>query len=489
MTIRTTPAGVLGAFLLTLLALFLAPPAQAGDPLTEKSAGRKYALESKAATAKAGESICVTAEINDAGNQAGKLRARKSCESLGSWETFTLHTNDNGSRAALRSEANGLYVSAEFHDAGSHKGMLRARQAGSIGNWERFELKHHEGEWYSLTYNFTEGGSSENYYVSAEINSTGSDEGLLRARASAKNAPGSWELFKLRKIPSPSEPPTPTFPTPARNINVLTWNACGNNSSCDMYDYSVDDFTEAIATRAVEAKAGVILLQEFCEKLAKPLEQKLEAKLNSGADAWDVRFAPIQYRIGKGGKEDHWAQKSCAKNRGAYGVAIAVPAENTWYKALELESPESDTRAIERRTALCAAVQSWAVMACTAHFSTGGYDSKGKPYDDPERDVQQRQATDLAAMVDGYPGYRPVFGGDLNATPTVTPKHSTVPVLQPLYQKFKECDPTNTVTAGNSKLDYLFAPNTATWAPCHVGGTVGPSDHKPVWGTVTLPAR
>ncbi|MFJ9570221.1 endonuclease/exonuclease/phosphatase family protein [Streptomyces bacillaris] len=477
MTIRTTRTGVLGAFLLTLLALFLAPPAQAGDPLTEKSAGRKYALESKAATAKAGESICVTAEINDAGNQAGKLRARKSCESLGSWETFTLHTNDKGSRAALRSEANGLYVSAEFHDAGSHKGMLRARQAGSIGNWERFELKHHEGGWYSLTYNFTEGGSSENYYVSAEINSTGSDEGLLRARASAKNAPGSWELFKLRQISSPSEPPTPTFPTPARDINVLTWNACGNNDSCDMYEYSVNEFTEAIATQAQRASAGVILLQEFCEKLAKPLEHKLEDRLNSGADAWDVRFAPIQYAIGKSGR---WAQKSCAKNRGAYGVAIAVPAENTWYKAVELNSPEKT----ERRTALCAAVQSWAVMACTAHFSTGG-----KGYDDPERHVQQAQAAHLAEKVAEYPGYRPVFGGDLNATPTVTPEESTVPVLQPLYQKFKECDPTNTVTAGNSKLDYLFAPNTATWAPCHVGGSVGPSDHKPVWGTVTLPAR
>ncbi|UTR81819.1 endonuclease/exonuclease/phosphatase family protein [Streptomyces cavourensis] len=479
MTIRTTRTGVLGAFLLTLLALFLAPPAQAGDPLTEKSAGRKYALQSKGATDKAGRSMCVSAEINDAGNQAGKLRARTPCklDILGSWETFTLHTNDKGSHAALRSEANGLYVSAEFHDSGSHMGMLRARQSGAIGNWERFELvPRGDDGWYALKYNFTEGGKSQDYYVSAEVNSTGSDEGLLRARASAENAPGSWELFQLLQLPSSSEPPSPAS-TPERKINVLAWNACGNNSNCQMYDYSVDGFTDAIATRAMEAKAGVILLQEFCEKLAKPLEQKLEKKLNGGADAWDVRFAPIQYAIGKSGR---WAQKSCAKNRGAYGVAIAVPAENTWYKAVELNSPEKT----ERRTALCAAVQSWAVMACTAHFSTGG-----KGYDDPERHVQQAQAAHLAEKVAEYPGYRPVFGGDLNATPTVTPEESTVPVLQPLYQKFKECDPTNTVTAGNSKLDYLFAPNTATWAPCHVGGTVGPSDHKPVWGTVTLPAR
>ncbi|OCC11387.1 endonuclease/exonuclease/phosphatase family protein [Streptomyces sp. PTY087I2] len=462
---------------MTLLALFIAPPAQAGDPLTEKSAGRKYALQSRAASERAGKKMCVSAEINDAGNQAGKLRARTNCESLdslGSWETFTLHTNDKGSRAALRSEANGLYVSAEFHDTGSHTGMLRARQAGAIGNWERFELESRDDGWYSLKYNFTEGGTSKDYFVSAEINSTGSDEGLLRARATG--TPGSWEQFKLVEIPSSSSPPDAAS-TPERKINVLTWNACGNNSDCAIYEYSVDSFAKAVTDRAKQAKAEVILLQEFCEKLAKPLEKKLEADLNGGADAWDVRFAPIQHQIGT---TEHWAQKSCAKNRGAYGVAIAVPAENTWYKALELDSPKNT----ERRTALCAAIPSWAVMSCTAHFSTGG-----KGYDDEDRNQQKAQADFLARKV-GYTGYRAVFGGDLNATPTVTPKGSDLPVLLSLYQTHKECDdPLNRTTAGNSKLDYLFVPPSATWSGCTVGATAVPSDHKPVWGTVTLPAR
>ncbi|MEU0162318.1 endonuclease/exonuclease/phosphatase family protein [Streptomyces sp. NPDC006261] len=461
---------------MTLLALFIAPPAQAGDPLTEKSAGRKYALQSRAATDKAGKKMCVSTEINDAGNQAGKLRARTNCEnpgSLGSWETFTLHTNDKGSRAALRSEANGLYVSAEFHDTGSHMGMLRARQDGAIGNWERFELVP-QGDWFALKYNFTEGGTSKDYYVSAEINSTGSDEGLLRARATG--TPGSWEQFKLVEIPSASSPPT-TASTPERKINVLTWNACSNNSKCKIYEYSVDSFTQAVTDWASQAKADVILLQEFCEKLAKPLEKKLEADLNGGADAWDVRFAPIQHQIGT---TKHWAQKSCAKNRGAYGVAIAVPAENTWYNALELESPTNT----ERRTALCAAIQSWAVMACTAHFSTGG-----EGYDDEDRNQQKAQAAFLAEKVD-HEGYRAVFGGDLNATPTVTPTGSNLPVLLSLYHTYKECDdPLNRATAGNSKLDYLFAPPSGAWSGCTVGTTAWPSDHKPVWGTVTLAAR
>lgn len=487
---RTTRTGALLGLLLTLMMMSIAPSAQAGDILTEKSAGRKYALQSDAASKKAGTEVCVSAEINDAGNQAGKLRARTDCSdtgSLGSWETFTLHTGDKGAHAALRSEANGLYVSAEFHDAGSHFGMLRARQDGAIGNWEKFAMVDLGDGWFALRYTFAEGGTSRDYYVSAEINSTGSDEGLLRARATT--TPGSWERFKLVPLASSAQPPAAAS-TPKRGINALTWNVCGNNGDCPMYDYSVDEFTYAIAQRAADAQADVIFLQEFCEKLAKPLEQKLEARFDGGADTWDVRFAPIQHEVGKkqNGK-GAWAQKTCAKNRGAYGVAIAVPAENTWYKAVELDSPNSgdEKKPIERRTALCAAVQSWAVMACTAHFSTGG-----TGYDDATRTTQHKQAAALAREVAEYSGYRPVFGGDLNATPTVTTVEATPSrVLQPLYGTYNECDdPANRVTAGSSKLDYLFAPSSATWSGCTVGSnTANPSDHRPLWGTVTLPAR
>ncbi|GAA0931855.1 hypothetical protein GCM10009549_55710 [Streptomyces thermoalcalitolerans] len=72
--------GALFSLLLTLITLSVAPSAQAGDILTEKSAGRKYRLESKAASAEAGKPICVSVEIHDSGNQYGKLRARTDCE-------------------------------------------------------------------------------------------------------------------------------------------------------------------------------------------------------------------------------------------------------------------------------------------------------------------------------------------------------------------------------------------------------------------------
>ncbi|NEB91339.1 endonuclease/exonuclease/phosphatase family protein [Streptomyces bauhiniae] len=481
---RSTRTGALLGLLLTLLTLSIAPSAQAGDILTEKSAGRKYALQSKAATDKAGKATCVSAEINDAGNQAGKLRARTDCtslSSLGSWETFTLHTNDKGSHAALRSEANGLYVSAEFHDADPHFGMLRARQDGSIGDWEQFQLVDLKDGWYALRYNFTEGGTSRDYYVTTEVNSTGSDENLLRARTTT--TPGSWERFKLVEIPSSNTPPAAAS-TPSRTFNALTWNTCSNNSSCAMAGYTSAQFASAVAQRASSAQADVIFLQEFCEKWAKPLEQKLEDTFDQGADTWDVRFAPIQYQVGTTGQ---WAQKSCSNNRGAYGVAVAVPSENTWYKAVELTSPD-DT---ERRTGICAAIPSWAVMACSAHFSTGGRDAEGKPYDDPDRYVQQAQASALAQQVGSYSGYRPVFGGDLNATPTVKPTNSTTPVLQPLYDAYKESDqPANRPTKGSNKLDYLYASPSANWSLTVIGSNTGnPSDHQPLWSTVGLPAR
>ncbi|MEU1332945.1 endonuclease/exonuclease/phosphatase family protein [Streptomyces sp. NPDC005865] len=479
---RTTRAGAMIGLLLTLLTLCIAPSAQAGDILTEKSAGRRFALQSKAATDEAGKPVCASvADPDGTSNQAGKLRARVDCadaRTLKPTETFTLHT-DKDAAPALRSEANGQYVSAEFHDADPHFGMLRARQSEAFGGWEKFKLVELEDGWYALRYKYTQNGVSKDYYVSARVNLEGEDKGLLRASTDA--TPGSWERFKLVDIPFPSSdaPPAAALPAPARSLRTLTWNTCSNNGACKMAGYSADRFTDTVTQRATAAHADVIFLQEFCEKLAKPLEHKLEAR-DGGADTWDVRFAPIQLKVAP----DRFAQKTCTQNRGAYGVAIAVPAENTWYKAIELDSPDNK----ERRTALCAAVRSWAVMACTAHFSTGG-----PTYDDPERHTQQAQAAHMAHRSTTYSalGYRTLIGGDLNATPTVTPDQSTVPVLQPLYDAHKECDqPTNRPTAGSSKLDYLFATSPATWSGCTIGtDTDNPSDHRPVWGTVALPAR
>ncbi|WP_051813172.1 endonuclease/exonuclease/phosphatase family protein [Streptomyces sp. NRRL S-340] len=481
---RTTRTGALLGLLLALVTLCAAPSAQADGVPTAKSAGRAFALQSKAAGDKAGAPVCVSVETEAPDDRYAQLRAGTDCtdvSGLGASETFTLHTDDKGAHVALRSEADGRYVSAEFHYTGSRFGTLRARQDGSIGGWERFRPVDLGDGWYALKATLTESGVSTDYYVSAEVGSTGEDEGLLRARTPAAGTPGSWERFRLVELPAAPRQPPAASSTPARSIHALTWNTCSNNAGdCPtMYGSPVDDFTSAVARRAVAAQADVVFLEEFCEKLAKPLERKLEAALDGGADTWDVRFAPIQYQVAGTGQ---WARKECGGNRGSYGVAVAVPAENTWYRAVELDSPTGR----ERRTALCAAVPSWAVMACAAHFSTGG-----AGYDDPGRTVQRQQARDLAAQLAGYSGYRPVFGGDLNATPTAVPEDGGSPVVQPLYDAYGECDrPADRPTKGPAKLDYLFAPTAATWSGCTVGSDpAGLSDHQPLWGTVNLPAR
>ncbi|WP_435221814.1 hypothetical protein [Streptomyces sp. Tue6028] len=177
-------------------------------------------------------------------------------------------------------------------------------------------------------------------YVSAEIDNTGGDAGLVRVRVSASEIPGSWELFKVRQIATSDTPPAASS-TPARSVHALTWNVCTNNDACAMYYTSLDQFTDAVAQNVINSGADMVYFEEFCEKLAKPLEQEIERRLDGGADTWDVRFAPIQYEIGNTGQ---YAQKARAKNRGAYGVAVAVPAENGWYRAVELDSPNGKER-------------------------------------------------------------------------------------------------------------------------------------------------
>ncbi|MEV0611881.1 endonuclease/exonuclease/phosphatase family protein [Nonomuraea sp. NPDC050404] len=455
----TKALAALTALVLTFLLTPITQAARAADATTAKSAGRKYALVSQ------GTGKYVTAQLGLTGNQYGRLRA--TADRVGSWETFTLHTDTRGASTALRLEANGRYVSAEFADGGTRKGMLRARQDGSIGSWERFTLVPAGQGTYALKY--THEGATR--YVSAEVNATGEDQGLLRARATGI---GAWERFSLRELPNAAT--TTPAAAQARDLKVMSWNVCANNGDCPMYATTESEFAATVTAAADAAgRPQVIFLQEFCEKLAKPLELALEARPGSGG--WDVRFAPIQHEVTGTGLP---ARKTCAKNRGAYGVALAVPDENTWYEAVELPSPPGK----EQRTALCATVESWAVIACTAHFSTGG-----TGYDDPGRTYQVRQVAALTDALAARPGFRPIFGGDLNATPAVTPQTGGAPVLNGFYERHTECDQgTDRPTKDDLKLDYLFAPRNASWTSCAIATSTGPSDHHAIWGTVHLPA-
>ncbi|WP_406340728.1 endonuclease/exonuclease/phosphatase family protein [Streptomyces sp. NBC_00648] len=453
--LRLLAAALIGAVLPALLGA----PAMAAAPTppnTSKSAGQQWELLSLAT----GKYVSVEA------SSTNELYAR--ADSPGIPEQFTLHTDNvaKGAAVALRSQANGAYVAAEFGaGADGRYGKLRARTEGPPAGWEKLELVPQPqtgADVYALRYHH----DGQDRYVSADAGATG--DGLLQARATAV---GSWERFRLVPVAAPADPTPPPSASP-RAIKALTWNVCAdNNKDCGFYHTTAGPLADQIVARAKAAGTpDVILLEEFCEKFAKPVEQALETQLGGG---WDVRFAPVQYQVPG---TDIKARKNCqpdpsGADRGAYGVALAVPEENTWYRAYELPSPPG----VEQRTALCATVASWAAEVCAAHFSTGG-----PGYDDPYRTYQPQQADTLRRAA-SLPGYRPLLGGDLNATPSTG-------VLGTLYSAYEECDARsatpNRPTAGTIKIDYLFG--GGTWSGCGVAPDTGSSDHRAVWGTLTL---
>jgi hypothetical protein len=127
----------------------------------------------------------VSAEISRTGNGYGQLRARTNPNDQGPWEVFRLVCVQGPDVYAIRSEANGRYVTAEISWTGSSNGLLRAR-ATSVGPWEKFRIPNSAlPTIYSL---------ANNRYVTTEINWTGSGYGSLRARATVV---GDWEYYVL----------------------------------------------------------------------------------------------------------------------------------------------------------------------------------------------------------------------------------------------------------------------------------------------------
>jgi endonuclease/exonuclease/phosphatase family metal-dependent hydrolase len=271
---------------------------------------------------------------------------------------------------------------------------------------------------------------------------------------------------------------------PPRTVKVMTWNACGNNSACQYYENP----TGLIGTvrwhmRNHGTPMDAAIIQEFCSSFAKPLEYQLEDHYGYG---WDVRFAPI--KIKQGNNPATAPNKQCVRGRGDYGIALAVPDENTWWEARYLPSAEG----AEWRVAMCATVESWWVKLCNSHFSYSG--------DDPTGGFRTQQVAAYQAYA-GPSRFRVIFGGDLNTAP---PGTSTTNRLVPLYDSFVECAQVNqssprtgpgthynTTPHDNNqvtKLDYLFT-NAGLSHTCAVPGpVVESSDHRPMWMTVNLPA-
>jgi len=134
----------------------------------------------------------VTAEVDDGGGYNGMLRARATVVST--WEKFTVCLVGGNQRCciAIKSEANGKWVSAEFGYSGSNFGMLRAR-ASTIESWEVFVCGMTGPTAKSVM--FLNGPKPiTSYWVAAELHYTGARYGELRDRTPLFNN-GAWENF------------------------------------------------------------------------------------------------------------------------------------------------------------------------------------------------------------------------------------------------------------------------------------------------------
>lgn len=395
---------------------------------------------------------------------------------------FLVHTADLGASATLRSVATGRYVRTTAGD-GETNGVLRA-DAATADDAASFTLVALGSGRYALRARAT------GRYVTAPPDG-GSGAGV-RARA---DRIGASEAFRL--IPIPSPPTDPPAPHPgahaAVTVSVMSWNACANVSGCPLFRAAPDRIDRAVLAAATDSfSPDVVMLQEFCEKDASRLRRALERATGRG---WAVRFAPIGWMVGVTATgepaepaEQVPATRLCAPgpegdDRGAYGIALAVPAAAGWHATYALTSPATD----EQRAVLCAAIVSRAVHVCTTHLSSA---SAG---DDPGGAYRVRQVGELLAAV-AAPRYRTIFGGDLNLTPPAARSGPVPDALGAAYDSYEECDQsanggrrTGTPTFGTAKLDYVFGPPEATYR-CRVAPRNDDSDHRPIYATVRLPA-
>jgi endonuclease/exonuclease/phosphatase family metal-dependent hydrolase len=270
--------------------------------------------------------------------------------------------------------------------------------------------------------------------------------------------------------------------TALRTFKVMTWNACGgNNTGCRFYANPAElapTVRRHMFNHEIPANAAII--QEFCSSYTRPLEHELEKHYGYG---WDVRFAPI--KIKRGADPAAAPSEQCDRGRGAYGLALAVPDENTWWEARYLPSAEG----AEWRVALCATVESWRVKLCNAHLSYGG--------DDPTGAFRARQVPEYLAHVRSS-RYRVIFGGDLNLLSGSTE-------LAPAYDGFVECAQADQASprggpgtfyttsphnnAKTIKIDYLFTSPGLAHSCAVPSEVVEASDHRPLWIAVSLPTN
>ncbi|MEV0751516.1 endonuclease/exonuclease/phosphatase family protein [Streptosporangium sp. NPDC050280] len=275
---------------------------------------------------------------------------------------------------------------------------------------------------------------------------------------------------------------------PSSVISVMSWNVCaGTNAGCPLYGRSMREVAAQVGRYATTQpiKPDVIFLQEFCSGGTAVLESLLEQQTGR---AWTVRSSILTLRDG--------SSKGCVPDRqglsrGDISVTVAVADHAATFQEHGLTSPPW----YAKRMALCAMVPARRVNLCGTHLSSS------LSYDDakPEAPFRTRQVKELLAVV-SKPGYRTVFGGDLNLAPPDSGQSTAAKrrVLVPVYAAYAECDQRGRRDGRwtekhvredggvvKRKLDYLFAPKGSV-TRCHVAQDAAVSDHKPIYVKVHL---
>ncbi|MET8333353.1 endonuclease/exonuclease/phosphatase family protein [Streptosporangium canum] len=266
-------------------------------------------------------------------------------------------------------------------------------------------------------------------------------------------------------------------------ISVMSWNVCaGTNPGCFFYGRSMREVAVKVGEYATTQpiKPDVIFLQEFCSGGTAVLESLLEQKTGR---AWTVRSSILTVKDG--------SPKVCAPDRqgrprGDTAVTVAVAGNAATFQAHGLTSPPWYVK----RMALCAAIPARRVNVCGTHLSAGlSYDDR-----EPGAPFRTKQVEELLAAA-AKPGYRAVFGGDLNLAPPDSGQSTAAKrrILAPVYAAYAECDqngsrdgrwtekhPREDGSVSKRKLDYLFAPRGSV-TRCHVAQDAVSSDHRPIY--------
>ncbi|WP_203988897.1 endonuclease/exonuclease/phosphatase family protein [Sphaerisporangium rufum] len=279
-----------------------------------------------------------------------------------------------------------------------------------------------------------------------------------------------------------------TSPAPVREgrpeLAVMTWNTCaGTNSDCGLYRADAATLGETVARYATDRpiRPGVILLQEFCTGADDALRRALTARTGR---SWSVRSWALP---GADGAPYLCHPDRAGRPRGAASIVLAVADEPVTFQVFPLPSPPWYVG----RAVLCATLPGRKVRVCGTHLSSGRADDDrqpGAPY-------RTRQVTELMAHA-AVPGYRSVFGGDLNIAPPDSGDGTAAArrAIAPAYRAYQECDRRGTARtgqwthrnqAGTKKLDYLFAPH-GTRVRCDLAPLTPLSDHRPLYLRVSF---